>query len=108
MHWVKPSFPHLSVAPSIGGQIFLLSIAGSVPNGPGCGKWHIIPPRTTKTGGASMFVLSVDLRVKPENVEAFLARAIENAAGARKEPGCRQFDILVDPKDRTRLMLYEV
>jgi (4S)-4-hydroxy-5-phosphonooxypentane-2,3-dione isomerase len=55
-----------------------------------------------------MFVLSVDLRVKPENVEAFLARAIENAAGARKEPGCRQFDILVDPKDRTRLMLYEV
>ena len=55
-----------------------------------------------------MFVLSVDLRIKPENVEAFTARAIENAAAARKEPGCRQFDVLVDPKDRTKVLLYEV
>jgi quinol monooxygenase YgiN len=55
-----------------------------------------------------MFVLSVDLLIKPENIEAFTARAIENAADSRKEPGCRQFDVLVDPKDRTKLMLYEV
>ena len=55
-----------------------------------------------------MFVLSVDLRCKPETVEAFTAKAIENAADSRKEPGCRQFDVLVDPKDRTKLMLYEV
>jgi quinol monooxygenase YgiN len=55
-----------------------------------------------------MFVLSVDLRIKPENVEAFLAKAIENASASRKEPGCRQFDVLVDPKDRTSVMLYEV
>ena len=55
-----------------------------------------------------MFVLSVDLRIKPENVEAFTAKAIENAADSRKEPGCRQFDVLVDPKERTKLMLYEV
>jgi quinol monooxygenase YgiN len=55
-----------------------------------------------------MFVLSVDLRIKPENVDSFVARAIENAAASRKEPGCRQFDVLVDPKDRTRVMLYEV
>jgi autoinducer 2-degrading protein len=55
-----------------------------------------------------MFVLSVDLRIKPENVESFLARALENAAASRKEPGCRQFDVLVDPEDRTQAMLYEV
>ena len=55
-----------------------------------------------------MFVLSVDLRIKPENVESFIAKAVENAADSRKEPGCRQFDVLVDPKDRTRAMLYEV
>jgi quinol monooxygenase YgiN len=55
-----------------------------------------------------MFVLSVDLRIKPENVEAFITKAVENAAASRKEPGCRQFDVLVDPKDRTRVMLYEV
>jgi (4S)-4-hydroxy-5-phosphonooxypentane-2,3-dione isomerase len=55
-----------------------------------------------------MFVLSVDLRIKPENVDSFIAKAIENAADSRKEPGCRQFDVLVDPKDRTQVMLYEV
>ena len=55
-----------------------------------------------------MFILSVDLRIKPENVESFIAKALENAAQSRKEPGCRQFDVLADPKDKTRVMLYEV
>ena len=32
----------------------------------------------------------------------------ENAAAARAEKGCKQFDILVDPKDPTQVMLYEV
>jgi quinol monooxygenase YgiN len=55
-----------------------------------------------------MFVLQVNIRIKPENVQAFMARALENAREARKEPGCRQFDVLVDPKDAGRVMLYEV
>ena len=55
-----------------------------------------------------MFVLSVDLRIKPENVESFIAEAMENAAHSRKEPGCKQFDVLVDPKDRSVMLLYEV
>ena len=55
-----------------------------------------------------MFVLSVDLRIKPENVESFTVKAIANAADSRKEPGCKQFDVLVDPKDRTKVLLYEV
>ena len=55
-----------------------------------------------------MFVLSVDLRINPENVESFIAKAVENSADSRKEPGCKQFDVLVDPKDRTQVMLYEV
>jgi quinol monooxygenase YgiN len=55
-----------------------------------------------------MFVLTVDLRIKPENVESFIAKALENAAHSRKEPGCKQFDVLVDPKDRSVALLYEV
>ena len=55
-----------------------------------------------------MFVLAVQLKIKPENVDAFMQRLKENASAARKEPGCRQFDVLVDPKDRTKAMLYEV
>ena len=55
-----------------------------------------------------MFVLQVNLRIKPENVDAFMKKALDNAREARKEPGCRQFDVLVDLKDATRVMLYEV
>ena len=54
------------------------------------------------------FALVVNIRIKPESVEAFMQRLKENAAGARKEPGCKQFDVLVDPKDKTKVMLYEV
>ena len=55
-----------------------------------------------------MFVLVVSLRIKPENVERFMKQVLENARAARKEPGCRQFDVLVDPKDKTKVMLYEI
>lgn len=54
------------------------------------------------------FVLQVMIRIKPENVDAFMAKVRENAAASRKESDCKQFDIMVDPKDLTRVMLYEV
>jgi len=57
----------------------------------------------------STFVLTVGLGVKPDQVDRFMSMLLENAKAAREtEPGCRQFDVLVDPKDRTRVMLYEV
>jgi (4S)-4-hydroxy-5-phosphonooxypentane-2,3-dione isomerase len=55
-----------------------------------------------------MFVLAVQIRIKPDNVEAFMSKLAENAKNARKEPGCKQFDVLVDPNDKTKVMLYEV
>jgi quinol monooxygenase YgiN len=54
------------------------------------------------------FVLTVQIRIKPENVDAFMKGVMENARNARKEPGCRQFEVLVDPQDRTKVMLFEV
>ena len=54
------------------------------------------------------FVLVVNIRIKPENVDRWMKMAVENAREARKEPGCRQFDVLADPKDRTKVMLYEI
>lgn len=53
-------------------------------------------------------VLQVNIRIKPENVDAFMGKLIENAKAARGEPGCRQFEALVDPEDKTRVMLFEV
>jgi quinol monooxygenase YgiN len=54
------------------------------------------------------FALQVDIRIRADQVTAFMAKLAENAAAARAEPGCLQFDILVDPQDATRVMLYEV
>jgi (4S)-4-hydroxy-5-phosphonooxypentane-2,3-dione isomerase len=54
------------------------------------------------------YVLQVAITIKPENVEAFMTKLLENATAARKEPGCLTFDVNVDPNDRTKVMLYEV
>jgi autoinducer 2-degrading protein len=54
------------------------------------------------------FVLEVKIRIKPDFVDAFMAKLAENAKAARTEPGCRTFDVSVDPNDRTSVMLYEV
>jgi autoinducer 2-degrading protein len=54
------------------------------------------------------FVLSVAIRIKPENIDVWIRKALENAAESRKEPGCRQFEVLVDPVERAKVMLFEV
>ncbi|HZO03061.1 MAG TPA: putative quinol monooxygenase [Burkholderiales bacterium] len=54
------------------------------------------------------FVLVVNIRIKPENVDSFMQALKVNAREARKEPGCRQFEVLVDPKENTKVMLFEV
>jgi len=54
------------------------------------------------------FVLEVRIRIKPEHVENFMSKLAENAKAARTEPGCKTFDVSVDPNDRTSVLLYEV
>lgn len=57
----------------------------------------------------SAFTLIVNLKIKPDQVEQFMKMALENAAASREtEPGCRQFDVLVDAEDPTRIAFYEV
>ena len=53
-------------------------------------------------------VLQVMINIKPENVDAFMQKVIENGKAARSEPGCRQFEVLVDPDDKTKVMLFEI
>ncbi len=53
-------------------------------------------------------VLQVNIRIKPENLDNFMRKVTDNAIAARSEPGCRQFDVLVDPDDKTHVMLFEV
>ena len=57
----------------------------------------------------SAFTLVVHLQAKPDQVDQFMEMALENAAATRStESGCQQFDVLVDPDDRTKIAFYEV
>jgi len=57
----------------------------------------------------SAFVLVVHLQIKPGAVDRFMPLALENAEATREtEPGCRQFDVMVDPQDATRILFCEV
>ena len=53
-------------------------------------------------------VLAVHIRIQPQHVEAFMRHVTENALATRKEPGCRQFEVLADPEDRTKILLFEI
>ena len=54
------------------------------------------------------YTLEVQIRIKPENVEAFMTLCVENAMASRREPGCRTFEVCVDPQDRTKVLLFEI
>lgn len=57
----------------------------------------------------SAFALIVQLQAKTDQLDRFMEMALENATATRStEPGCRQFDVLVDPQDPTRIAFYEV
>lgn len=56
-----------------------------------------------------MYVVIVDFKIKPERLAQFMPLMLENARASREtEPGCRVFDVCVDPKDKTTVFLYEV
>jgi quinol monooxygenase YgiN len=56
-----------------------------------------------------MFALLVDLNVKPEMRDRFLAAIEQNAASSlRDEPGCLRFDVVRDNDDPDHFLLYEI
>ena len=55
-----------------------------------------------------MYVVSVTVFVKPENVETFITATMDNAENTRKEPGNVRFDVSQCEDDPNRFLLYEV
>ena len=54
-----------------------------------------------------MHVTLVHVHVKPDRVDDFIAAIRANHEGSVQEPGNRRFDVLQDPADRTRFVIYE-
>ena len=55
-----------------------------------------------------MIVMLVHARVKPDEVDAFLAATRTNAANSVREPGIARFDLVQQQDDATRFVLIEV
>lgn len=54
-----------------------------------------------------MHVTLVQVHVRPEHVEAFIAATEANHRASIREPGNLRFDVLQSPEDATRFVLYE-
>ena len=55
-----------------------------------------------------MYVVSVTVYVKPEQVDAFIEATLDNAGNTRHEPGNERFDVSQAEDEPTRFLLYEV
>lgn len=55
-----------------------------------------------------MHVTVVEIEVKPERVEEFIAATRANHEGSIREKGNRRFDVLQREEEPTRFLLYEV
>jgi quinol monooxygenase YgiN len=55
----------------------------------------------------SLVIVHVQVRVRPEGVEAFLRATRENAAHSLEEPGVARFDVVQDASDPARFVLVE-
>jgi quinol monooxygenase YgiN len=64
-------------------------------------------PQTFHDPG-NMLIVHVQVRVKPENVEAFREATIANARASLLEPGIARFDVVQQLDDPTRFLLVEV
>lgn len=54
------------------------------------------------------FAIAVTFQIKPEHVDQFTKRVQQQARDSvTLEPGCFQFDVLVDQSDRSIIVLYE-
>lgn len=54
------------------------------------------------------FAISVTFRIKPEHVNAFQTRVLQQARDSvENESGCHQFDVLVAESDPSTFVLYE-
>lgn len=56
-----------------------------------------------------MYIVTVEFTIHPERMPVFMPLMVDNARASRaQEPGCRQFDVCLDPAAPNIVFLYEV
>jgi quinol monooxygenase YgiN len=74
------------------------------------GAWTLLPLRGHQAvaQSAPYLVNAVNLDIVPEQFDKFMEVAKENGAASTKDPGCREFNIVVAQNDPRHVMFFEV
>jgi (4S)-4-hydroxy-5-phosphonooxypentane-2,3-dione isomerase len=67
-----------------------------------------MPSRHAAAEASDGYINIVDLNIEPAELASFLEAAKENAAASVKDPGCREFNIVVSRTDPNNIVFFEV
>jgi (4S)-4-hydroxy-5-phosphonooxypentane-2,3-dione isomerase len=74
------------------------------------GVWILLPVsgRLAAAQTAPLYINLVELDIVPAEFDKFMEAIEENGAASVKDPGCREFNIIVSEKDPHHVLLFEV
>jgi (4S)-4-hydroxy-5-phosphonooxypentane-2,3-dione isomerase len=72
------------------------------------GTWFAMPSQRASAQSVGPIVNAIDLDIAPAEIDKYLAAIKENGAASVKEPGCREFNIMVSATDPNHVFLFEV
>ena len=74
------------------------------------GTWIFLPMRGHEAAAQAgpYIVNAINLDIAPDQFDKFMEAAKENAAASTKDPGCREFNIVVSKDDPHHIMFFEV
>jgi autoinducer 2-degrading protein len=67
-----------------------------------------MPSQRVSAQSEGPIVNAIDLDIAPAEIDKYLAAIKENGAASVKEPGCREFNIMVSATDPNHVFLFEV
>jgi quinol monooxygenase YgiN len=67
-----------------------------------------MPSQRVSAQSDGPIVNAIDLDIAPAELDKYLAAVKENGAATVKEPGCREFNIMVSATDPNHVFLFEV
>ena len=72
--------------------------------------WMLFPTTSEQAvaQSGSLYIVAVDLDIVPAEFDKFVELIKENGVATAKEPGCREFNVLVSAKDPHHVFLFEV
>jgi quinol monooxygenase YgiN len=67
-----------------------------------------MPSQRVSAQSEGPIVNAIDLDIAPAEIDKYLAAIKENGAASVKEPGCREFNVMVSATDPNHVFLFEV